>query len=178
MSKRIPMLKSKLFLFLQVCFLYVISIMNSQAYADGYLTNSDLENIKYECYLEETKIVFCSEQDISNPQVIIRIPLLEPIILKNSARAYRVMATIENLTKRNLIGARVELIFGTKKQSVEIMISEKIIYRGTSTTNRSHLIRSDVPKNLLLYEALEKIYHNAEISDIKIKLLEVKFADT
>ena len=67
------------------------------------------------------------------------------------------MATIENLTKRNLIGARVELIFGTKKQTVEIMISEKIIYRGISTTNRSHLIRSDIPKNLLLYEALEKI---------------------
>lgn len=172
------MLKSKLFLFFQVYFLCVLGIMSSQANADGYLTNSDLENIKYECYLEEAKIVFCSEQDISDPQVIVRIPLLEPIILKNNARAYRVMATIENLTKRNLIGARVELIFGTKKQTVEIMISEKIIYRGISTTNRSHLIRSDVPKNLPLYEALEKIYYNAEISNIKIKLIEVKFADT
>lgn len=98
---------------------------------------------------------FCSEQDISDPQVIVRIPLLEPIILKNNARAYRVMATIENLTKRNLIGARVELIFGTKKQTVEIMISEKIIYRGISTTNRSHLIRSDVPK-IYLYTKLWK----------------------
>ena len=172
------MLKSKLFLLFHVYFLCVLGSMSSQAYADGYLTNSDLENIKYECYLEEAKIVFCSEQDISDPQVIVRIPLLEPIILKNSARAYRVMATIENLTKRNLIGAKVELILGTKKQTVEIMISEKIIYRGISTTNRSHLIRSDVPKNLPLYGALEKIYYNAEISNIKIKLIEVKFADT
>ena len=172
------MLKSKLFLFLQLSILYGLTILSSQAYADGYLTNSDLKKIKYECYLEAEKIVFCSEQKISNPQVIVRIPLLEPIVLKNNVRAYRVMATIENLTKRNLIGARVELIFGTKKQTVKIMISEKIIYRGISTTNRSHLIRSDVPKNLPLYEALEKIYYNAEISNIKIKLIEVKFAET
>ena len=151
--------------------------MSSQAYADGYLTNSDLENIKYECYLEEAKIVFCSEQDISDPQVIVRVPLLEPIILKNNARAYRVMATIENLTKRNLIGAKVELIFGSKEQATDIIISEKIIYKGISTTKRSHLIRSDVPKNLLLYEALDEIYYSAEISDMKIKLLEVKFED-
>ena len=99
------MLKSKLFLFLQFSILYGLTILSSQAYADGYLTNSDLKKIKYECYLEAEKIVFCSEQKISNPQVIVRIPLLEPIVLKNNVRAYRVMATIENLTKRNLIGA-------------------------------------------------------------------------
>ena len=177
MSKRIPMLKSKLFLFLQFSILYGLTILSSQAYADGYLTNSDLKKIKNECYLEAEKIVFCSEQKISNPQVIVRIPLLEPIMLKNNVRAYRVMATIENLTKRNLIGARVELIFGSKEQATDIIISEKIIYKGISTTKRSHLIRSDVPKNLLLYEALDEIYYSAEISDMKIKLLEVKFED-
>jgi len=52
------MLKSKLFLFFHVYFLCVLGIMSSQTYANGYLTNSDLENIKYECYLEEEKIVF------------------------------------------------------------------------------------------------------------------------
>lgn len=177
MSKRIPMLKSKLFLSLQFSILFVLSILNSQAYADGYLTKSDLKKIKYECYLEAEKIVFCSEQKISNPQIIVRIPLLEPVVLKNNVRAYRVMATIENLTKRNLLGARVELVIGSKKQATEIIISEKIIYKGISTTKRSHLIRSDVPKNLLLYEALDEIYYSAEISGIRIKLIEVKFKD-
>ena len=62
------MLKSKLFLFFQVYFLCVLGIMSSQAYADGYLTNSDLENIKYECYLEEAKNCFLFGQDISDPR--------------------------------------------------------------------------------------------------------------
>ena len=157
-------------------FALVFSLVASNAFCDGYLTSNDLQNINYQCYLEEADIVFCSEGDIANPQVIIKVPLLEPIKLSNGLRAYRVMATITNHTKRNLVGAKVSLSFDKeKKQSIDIMISEKIIYKGTSTVKRSHLIRPDVPQNKSLYNALDDVYLKADISNIKIRLKEIKF---
>ena len=106
--------------------------------------------------------------------MIVRLPLLEPIILSNGVKAFRVMATIENQTKRNLIGARVNVVFGTDKEEViDILISEKIIYKETSSLNSSHLIRSDVPMNFSLYRSLNKIYKSADVSTIKINLKEI-----
>ena len=98
-------------------FALVFSLVASNAFGDGYLTSNDLQNINYQCYLEEADIVFCSEGDIANPQVIIKVPLLEPIKLSNGLRAYRVMATITNHTKRNLVGAKVSLSFDKEKNS-------------------------------------------------------------
>ncbi len=150
-----------------------------QAYADGFLTSADLERINYQCYLEASEVVFCSYEDISNPQVIVKIPVLEPVILSNGIRAYRLMATIQNQTKRNLIGAKIFLTFGKEfNQSIDIMISEKIIYKATSSTTQSHLIRSDVPQNLSLYEALNQVYLKAETSNIKIQLKELLFEES
>ena len=89
------------------------------------------------------------------------------------------MATIENQTKRNLIGARVNVVFGTDKEEViDILISEKIIYKETSSLNSSHLIRSDVPMNFSLYRSLNKIYKSADVSTIKINLKEIIFEDS
>tara|TARA_B100000900_G_scaffold397281_1_gene397452 strand:+ start:901 stop:1422 length:522 start_codon:yes stop_codon:yes gene_type:complete len=170
------MLKFKRLLVIRFCYALLIGALALPAYADGYLTPADLENINYQCYLEETEIVFCSEEEILDPQIIVKIPLLKPVLLSNGIRAYRLMATIQNETKRNLIGAKIFLTFDEeKKQSVEIIISEKIIYKDTSSTKRSHLIRSDVPQNFSLYQTLDQIYFDAEISNIKLHLKELKF---
>jgi hypothetical protein len=89
------------------------------------------------------------------------------------------MATLENNTGHNLSGASVRVVFGEKTgQVLNVLISEKIIYRGTSTTNKSHLIRSDVPITFPLYERLNEIYLNANISGIKISLNELIFEGT
>ena len=73
----------------------------------------------------------------------------------------------------------VSLIFdsdGTDKEEViDILISEKIIYKETSSLNSSHLIRSDVPMNFSLYRSLNKIYKSADVSTIKINLKEIIF---
>ena len=173
------MLKFKCWLLLKIFFAANITLVSSQVYADGYLTPTDLKKINYQCYLEETKIVFCSNDKIDDPQVIIKIPLLKPVILESGVRAYRVMATIDNYTKRNLVGARIFLTFGKEKnQSIDVMISEKIIYKATSSTMRSHLVRSDVPHNLSLYKALDEIYFKAEPSKIKIQLKELLFEES
>ena len=105
------MLKFK-YVFLRAAYFAVSIILSGlQANADGYLTPDDLKSISYQCYLEDTEIVFCSDDEISNPQVIVKLPLLEPVILANGVRAYRVMATIDNQTKRNLIGAKIIVTF-------------------------------------------------------------------
>ena len=105
--------------------------------------------------------------------------MLEPVILSNGVHAFRVMATLENNTGFNLSGASVRVFFGEKAgEALDVLISEKIIYRATSTTKKSHLIRSDVPITMPLYECLNTIYLNADISKIKISLNELIFEDT
>ena len=160
-------------------FFLILILIASNAFANSYLRPEFLKVIKYGCLVEEKSVVFCTDQDITDPHLIIRLPLLEPIILSNGVHAFRVMATLENNTGYNLSGASVRVFFGEKVgQTLDVLISEKIIYRGTSTTDKSHLIRSDVPVTIPLYERLNEIYLSADISEIKISLEELIFEET
>ena len=168
------MLKSKF-----AKFFLIFIFIASNVFANSYLRPEFLKVIKYGCLVEEKSVVFCTDQDITDPHLIIRLPLLEPIILSNGVHAFRVMATLENNTGYNLSGASVRVFFGEKTgEALDVLISEKIIYRGTSTTEKSHLIRSDVPISVPLYERLNEIYLNADISKIKISLKELIFEET
>ena len=168
------MLKSKI-----PNFFLIFTLIASNAFANSYLRPEFLKVIKYGCLVEEKAVVFCTDQDISDPHLIIRLPLLEPVVLSNGVHAFRVMATLENNTGYNLSGARVRVLFGEKVgQVLDVLISEKIIYRATSTTKKSYLIRSDVPILIPLYERLNEIYLNADISEVKISLNELIFEET
>ena len=168
------MLKSKV-----LDFFLIFTLIASNALANSYLRPEFLKVIQYGCFVEEKQVVFCTNQNITDPHLIIRLPVLEPIVLSNSVRAFRVMATLENNTGYNLTGARVRVSFGEKAdQDLDIIISEKIIYRATSSTKKSHLIRSDVPVTIPLYERLNEIYLSADISKIKISLNELIFEGT
>ncbi len=168
------MLKSKI-----SNFFLIFTLVASSTFANSYLRPEFLKVIKYGCLVEEKAVVFCTDQDISDPHLIIRLPLLEPIVLSNGVHAFRVMATLENITGYNLSGARVRVSFGEKVgQVLDVLISEKIIYRATSTTKKSYLIRSDVPISVPLYERLNEIYLNADISEIKISINELIFEET
>ena len=168
------MLKSRI-----LNFFLIFTLIASNAFANSYLRPEFLKVIKYGCLVEEKSVVFCTDQDITEPHLIVRLPLLEPIVLSNGVHAFRVMATLENNTGYNLLGASVRVFFGKKVgQTLDVLISEKIIYRGTSTTNKSHLIRSDVPVTIPLYERLNEIYLSADISEIKISLKELIFEET
>ena len=160
-------------------FFLIFTFIASSAFSNNYLRPEFLKVIKYGCFLEEKSVVFCTDQDITEPHLIVRLPLLEPIILSNGVHAFRVMATLENNTGYNLSGASVRVFFGDQAgQVLDVLISEKIIYRATSTTEKSHLIRSDVPITFPLYERLNEIYLSADISDIKISLKELIFEET
>ena len=160
-------------------FFLIFTLFASNAFANSYLRPEFLKVIKYGCLVEEQSVVFCTDQEITEPHLIIRLPLLEPVVLSNGVHAFRVMATLENNTGYNLSGARVRVLFGEKVgQVLDVLISEKIIYRATSTTKKSYLIRSDVPISLPLYERLNEIYLNADISEIKISINELIFEET
>ncbi len=160
-------------------FFLIFTFIATSAFSNNYLRPEFLKVIKYGCFLEEKSVVFCTDQDITEPHLIVRLPLLEPIILSNGVHAFRVMATLENNTGYNLSGASVRVFFGDQAgQVLDVLISEKIIYRATSTTEKSHLIRSDVPITVPLYERLNEIYLSADISNIKISLKELIFEET
>ena len=160
-------------------FFLIFTFIASSAFSNNYLRPEFLKVIKYGCLVEEKSVVFCTDQDITEPHLIVRLPLLEPIILSNGVHAFRVMATLENNTGYNLSGASVRVFFGDQTgQVLDVLISEKIIYRATSTTEKSHLIRSDVPITVPLYERLNEIYLSADISNIKISLKELIFEET
>ena len=168
------MLKSKI-----LNFFLIFTLFASNALANSYLRPEFLKVIQYGCFVEEKQVVFCTNQNITDPHLIIRLPVLEPIVLSNNVRAFRVMATLENNTGYNLTGARVRVSFGEKvDQNLDIIISEKIIYRATSSTKKSHLIRSDVPITIPLYERLNEIYLSADISQIQLSLNELIFEGT
>ena len=90
------MLKSKL-----ANFFLILTLIVSNAFANSYLRPEFLKVIKYGCLVEEKSVVFCTDQDITDPHLIIRLPLLEPIILSNGDHAFRDMATLENKTGYN-----------------------------------------------------------------------------
>ena len=157
---------------------FLVFILASNALANSYLRPEFLKEIQYGCLIEEKTVVFCTDQDITDPHLIIRLPMLEPVVLANGVNAFRVMATLENNTGYNLSGASVRVFFGAEPgELLDVFISEKIIYKATSTTEKSHLIRSDVPVTGPLYQRLNEIYLSADISEIKISLNEVIFEE-
>ena len=58
---------------------------------------------------------------------------------------------------------------------IEFIINEKVKYKMESTTNYSHLIRSDVPKVRQTYNMLHSAYYSADISDFEMAVTELYF---
>ena len=134
-----------------------------------YLREDDLRSLVVSCYLDDGVTVFCSKQQIDNPHLKLYLPLFKSVMIDEEIHAFRVMATIENLSKRNLVGAKIKLTSADMSTSIiEFIIDEKIKYKMISTTNYSHLIRSDVPKVRKSYNTLHSAYYNADISKFEM----------
>jgi len=57
------------------------------------------------------------------------------------------------------------------------LITERVKFKGISTTKKSHLIRSNLPKQRKLYEKLNYIYYEADPSDITLRVSEINFVN-
>ena len=157
--------------------LILFSLLMGPGFAKAeYLMEDDLKSLVVSCYLENEIPVFCSKQQIDDPHLKIYLPLFKSVMIDEKIHAFRIMATIENLSKKNLVGAKIKLNSKALNINIiEFIISEKLKYKMVSTTNYSHLIRSDVPKVRQTYNTLHSAYYNADISDFEMAVTELYF---
>jgi hypothetical protein len=158
-------------------FLFILSVLAMTVFAKAeYLRDEDLKSLVVSCYLEERITVFCSKQQIDNPHIKIYLPMFKSVMIDDKVHAFRIMATIENLSKKALVGAKIKLkAGGIDSGIIEFIINEKIKYKMVSTTDYSHLVRSDVPKVRQTYNILRSAYFNADISDFEMAITELHF---
>ena len=158
-------------------FIVLLTFLAFSGFAKAeYLREDDLTSLIYSCYLERDIPVFCSTQQIDDPHLKIYLPLFKSVMIDNKIHAFRIMATIENLSKKNLIGAKVKLSFkGDQDGYIEFIINQRVKYKMTSTTDHSHLIRSDIPNIRSSYNKLREAYYNADISNFDMAITELYF---
>ena len=156
--------------------IFWLVILLSPVKADGFLKSEDLQSIKTICLIEDYQIGFCSESNLNGNHVILRLSEIKSILLNQRIHAFRVSATIENMSKRIILNSKLKIMFGEdESEHLIFMIPQKIIYKDTSSSTISHLIRSDVKSISKLYEKINFIYFNADPSSIKLRPIEINF---
>ena len=156
--------------------IFWLVILLSPVKADGFLKSEDLQSIKTICLIEDYQIGFCSESNLNGNHVILRLSEIKSILLNQRIHAFRVSATIENMSKRIILNSKLKIMFGEDEdEHLIFMIPQKIIYKDTSSSTISHLIRSDVKSISKLYEKINFIYFNADPSSIKLRPIEINF---
>jgi hypothetical protein len=158
-----------------IFFVFTVSIIPAYVKSE-YLRQDDLKSLVVSCYLENEIPVFCSKKQIDDPDLKIYLPVFKSIMIEDKIHAFRIMATIENLSKKNLIGAKIKLKSDSSENDIlEFIISEKVKYKMISNSNYSHLVRSDVPKIRNTYNTLHSAYYNADISNFDMVVTEIYF---
>ena len=156
--------------------IFWLVILLSPVKADGFLKSEDLQSIKTICLIEDYQIGFCSESNLNGNHVILRLSEIKSILLNQRIHAFRVSATIENMSKRIILNSKLKIMFGEDEdEHLIFMIPQKVIYKDTSSSTISHLIRSDVKSISKLYEKINFIYFNADPSSIKLRPIEINF---
>jgi hypothetical protein len=156
--------------------IFWLVILLSPLKADGFLKSEDLQSIKTICLIEDYQIGFCSESNLNGNHVILRLSEIKSVLLNQRTHAFRVSATIENMSKRIILNSKLKIMFGEdESEHLIFMIPQKIIYKDTSSSTISHLIRSDVKSISKLYEKINFIYFNADPSSIKLRPVEINF---
>jgi len=146
------------------------------AASDGFLNSQDLQHTQTVCEIRDFEVGFCSNKQLNGDTVILRLHSIKSLILNNQTHAFRVFATIENMSKRIIINSKLKIMFGEDEaEYLTFIIPQKVIYKDTSSSTISHLIRSDVKSVSKLYEKINFIYFNADASKIKLRPIEINF---
>jgi hypothetical protein len=146
------------------------------ALSDGFLNSQDLQRTKIVCEVRDFEVGFCSNKQVNGDTVILRLYSIKSLVLNNQTHAFRVFATIENMSKRIILNSKLKIMFGeVEAEHLTFIIPQKVIYKDTSSSTISHLIRSDVKSVSKLYEKINFIYFNADPSSIKLRPIEINF---
>jgi hypothetical protein len=170
------MWKSNKYLYSAKLLTFFLALSSHPANADGFLKSDDLKTVVTVCAIENYKVGFCTKKRLNGSHIIFRLPLIKSVLLNDKVHAFRVSATIENMSKRIILNAKLNIRFGTDDtEQLHFIIPQRVIYKDTSSTEISHLIRSDVESMRKLYEKINYIYFNADPTSIDIKPLEINF---
>lgn len=165
----------KVKIYFRIFFFHIFALSNA-AFPEGFLNGNDLIHIQTVCEIKDYQIGFCSNENLDGDIVTLRLHSIKSVVLNNRTHAFRVFATIENKSKRIILNAKLKIMFGLDEyEHLTFIIPQKIIYKDTSSTKISHLIRSDVKATSKLYEKINYVYFNAKADEIKIKPLEINF---
>lgn len=165
----------KLLVYALVISLHLIS-STDKTFADGFLKKSDLEDVKTICKIENYEVVFCSSAQLEGNVIIVNLSSINSILLANGSHAFRVSATLENLSKRVVLNSKVKVSFGNEpEEALTVILPEKVIYKASSTSKLSHLVRSDIKSMRRLYEKINFAYYNADTSEISLEIAEINF---
>ena len=155
---------------------FFMALSTHPANADGFLKSDNLKTVETVCAIENYEVGFCTKKRLNGSHVIFRLPVIKSVLLNDKVHAFRVSATIENMSKRIILNAKLNIKFGTDDaEQLHFIVPKKIIYKDTSSTEISHLIRSDVKSMRKLYEKINYIYFNADPTSIDIEPLEINF---
>jgi len=152
-------------------FLYI-----NVALSDGFLNRHDLQKFQTVCKINNYQVSFCSNKNLDGDTITLRLHSVKSLVLNNRTHAFRVFATIENMSKRIILDSKLKIMFGEdESEHLTFMIPQKVIYKETSSSKISHLIRSDVKSVSKLYEKLNYIYFNSDPNGIKLIPIEINF---
>ncbi len=157
-------------------FCFWIFATGHMALSDGFLNSQDLQRTQTVCEIRDFEVGFCSKKKLNGDTVILRLHGIKSLVLNNQTHAFRVFATIENMSKRIILNSKLKIMFGEdESEHLTFIIPQKVIYKDTSSSTISHLIRSDVKSVSKLYEKINFIYFNADPSSIKLRPIEINF---
>ena len=146
------------------------------ALSDGFLNSQDLQRTQTVCEIRDFEVGFCSSKQLNGDTVILRLHNIKSLVLNNQTHAFRVFATIENMSKRIILNSKLKIMFGEDDaEHLTFIIPQKVIYKDMSSSTISHLIRSDVKSVSKLYQKINFIYFNADPSSIKLSPIEINF---
>ena len=153
-----------------------IFLYSNVALSDGFLNRHDLQKFQTVCKINNYQVSFCSDKNLDGETITLRLHSVKSLVLNNRTHAFRVFATIENMSKRIILDSKLKIMFGEdESEHLTFMIPQKVIYKETSSSKISHLIRSDVKSVSKLYEKLNYIYFNSDPSGIKLIPIEINF---
>lgn len=153
-----------------------IFLHSNVALSDGFLNRHDLQKFQTVCKINNYQVSFCSNKNLDGDTITLRLHSVKSLVLNNRTHAFRVFATIENMSKRIILDSKLKIMFGEdESEHLTFMIPQKVIYKETSSSKISHLIRSDVKSVSKLYEKLNYIYFNSDPSGIKLIPIEINF---
>ena len=133
-------------------------------------------DVIFNCAQDGPTAYFCTNLNVSNPDIVLKLPRFERKKISNYVDAFRIMPSLTNLTSNTIRVAKIRLTLWDQSEiSQDFIINQKLIPNSTSSSKLSYLIRSDVPAQAALYDELTSIAKKSSYNQIILELLEVEY---